>query len=89
MPNAPGGSGGFDSQPPSQPLSPGLSYRTPRTPSLRHRSVTPSHHSSGNSRPRSAHSHPSSGDMSSRSHTLTEERNPFAYERELFPSTPV
>ena len=40
-------SGGFDSQPPSQPLSPGLSYRTPRTPSSRHRSPTLSHHSFG------------------------------------------
>ena len=49
VPDAPNGSGRFDSQPPSQPPSPGLSYRTPRTPSLRHRSVTPSHHSSGNS----------------------------------------
>ena len=36
VPNAPDGSGGFDSQPPSQPPSPGLSYRTPRTPSSRH-----------------------------------------------------
>ena len=43
VPDAPNGSGGFDSQPPSQPPSPGLSYRTPRTPSSRHRSVTPSH----------------------------------------------
>ena len=85
VPNAPDGSGRFDSQPPSQPPSPGLSYRTPRTPSLRHRSVTLSHHSSGNSRARSAHSHLSSGDMSSRSHTLTEEGNP----QELFPSTPA
>ena len=89
VPDAYDESGGFDSQPPSQPPSPGLSYRTPRTPSLRHRSVTPSHHSSGNSQPRSTHSHPSSGDMSSRSHTLTEEGNPFAYERGLFPSTPA
>ena len=47
VPDAPNGSGGFgSSQPPSQPPSPGLSYRTP---SSRHRSVTPSHHSSGNS----------------------------------------
>ena len=89
MPNASDGSGGFDSQPPSQPPSPGLSYQAPRTPSLRHRSATLSHHSSGNSRPRSAHSHPSSGGTSSRSHTLTEERNPFAFERELFPPTPA
>ena len=44
---------GDNSQPPSLPPSPGLSYRTPRTPSLRHRSVTPSHHSSGGSRSRS------------------------------------
>ena len=56
---------------------------------MRHRSVTPSHHSSGNSRPRSALSHPSSGDTGSRSHTLTEERNPFAFEREMFPPTPA
>ena len=77
LPHAPDGSGGFDSQPPSQPPSPGLSYRTPRTPSLRHRSVTPSHHSSGNSRPRSTPGNPSSGDTSSRSHTLTEEIGSF------------
>ena len=58
------GSGGFgSSQPPSQPLSPGLGYRTPRTPSLRHRSVTPSHHAS---------SHHSSERTSARSQTLTE-----------------
>ena len=49
VPDVPHDNGGDDSQPPSLPLSPGLSYRTPRTPSLRHRSVTPSHHSSGNS----------------------------------------
>ena len=48
--DAPNGSGGFDSQPPSLPPSPGLSYHTPRTPSSRHRSATPSHHSSGNTR---------------------------------------
>ena len=36
VPDAPNGSGGFDSKPPSQPPSPGLSYCTPRTPSLRH-----------------------------------------------------
>ena len=36
-------------QPPISPPSPGLSYHTPRTPSLRHRSATPSHHSSGGS----------------------------------------
>ena len=53
VPDAPNGSGGFDSQPPSLPPSPGLSYRTPRTPSSRHRSVTPSHHSSGNTSLRS------------------------------------
>ena len=40
---------------------------------MRHRSVTLSHHSSRNSQPRSTHSHPFSGDTSSRSHTLTEE----------------
>ena len=45
---APGGSGRTDSQPPSQPPSPGLSYRTPRTPSSRHRSATLSHGSFGN-----------------------------------------
>ena len=49
MPDVPQNGGGDDSQPPSLPPSPGLSYRTPRTPSLRHRSVTPSHHSSGGS----------------------------------------
>ena len=42
-----------DHQPPISPPSPGLSYCTPRTPSLRHRPVTPSHHSSGGSRLRS------------------------------------
>ena len=46
VPDAPQGNGDDDSQPPSLPLSPGLSYHTPRTPSLRHRSVTLSHHSS-------------------------------------------
>ena len=71
-------SGGFDSQPPSQPPSPGLSYRTPRTPSLRHRSVTPSHHSSGNT----GSCHTSSGSTSVRSHTLTEPGIP-AYEQEV------
>ena len=76
VPNASEGSGWSDFQPPSQPPSPGLSYRTPRTPSLRHRSVTPSHHSSGNSRPRSTHSNPSTGNTGSRSQTLTEEGNP-------------
>ena len=49
VPNAPGGSGWTDSQPPSQPPSPGLSYQAPRTPSTRHRSATPSRHSSENS----------------------------------------
>ena len=87
--DAPDGSGGFDSQPPSIPLSPGLSYRTPRTPSMRHRSVTPSRHSSGSSRPRSAPSHPSSGSVSSRSQTLTEALGTFPCERELFPATPA
>ena len=53
MPDAPHGDDDDDSQPPSLPPSPGLSYCTPRTPSLRHRSVTPSHHSSGGSRLRS------------------------------------
>ena len=89
MPDAPNRSGGFDFQPPSQPPSPGLSYRTPRTPSLRHRSVTPSHHSSGDSRLRSAHSHSSSGNIRSRSRTLTEEIGTFPRERELFPPTPA
>ena len=56
--DAPCGNGEDDSQPPSLPPSPGLSYHTPRTPSLRHRSATPSHHSSG--------------DTHSRSRTLTE-----------------
>ena len=40
VPDAPNESGGFDSQPPSLPPSPGLSYCTPTTPSLRHRSAT-------------------------------------------------
>ena len=53
MPDAPHGSSYDDSQLPSIPPSPGLSYHTPRTPSLRNRSVTPSHHSSGGSRSRS------------------------------------
>ena len=61
-------SGGFDSQPPSQPPSPGLSYRTPRTPSSRHRSATQSHHSSGDT----GSCHTSSGSTSVRSQTLTE-----------------
>ena len=51
--DTPCGNGDDDSQPPSLPPSPGLSYRTSRTPSLRSRSVTPSHHSSGRSRSRS------------------------------------
>ena len=89
VPDAPNGNGGFDSQPPSQLPSPGLSYWTPRTPSLRHRSVTPSHHSSRNSQPRSAHSHLSSGNARSRSHMLTEEIGTFPCERELFPPTPA
>ena len=61
VPDVPHGNGDDDSQPPTLPPSPGLSYCTPRTPSLRHRSVTPSHHSSGGSR--------------SRSQTLTEQVN--------------
>ena len=68
VPDTHDGSGGFDSQPPSLPPSPGLSYHTPRTPSSRHRSVTPSHHSSGNTGSR----HDSSGNTSARSRTLTE-----------------
>ena len=51
--DAPHGDNDDDFQPPSLPPSPGLSYRTPRTPSLRQRSVTPSHHSSGGSCSRS------------------------------------
>ena len=47
VPDVPHDNGDDDSQPPSLPPSPGLSYRTPRTPSLRHRSATLSHHSSG------------------------------------------
>ena len=58
VPDAPHGNGDDDSQPPSLPPSPGLSYRTPRTPSLRHRSATLSHYSSG--------------ETCSRSRTLTE-----------------
>ena len=53
VPDVPNDGSDDDSQPPSIPLSLGLSYRTPRTPSLRHRSVTPSHHFSGGSRSRS------------------------------------
>ena len=53
VPDVPHGNGDNDSQPPSLPPSPGLSYHTPRTPSLRHRSVTPSHHCSGRSQSRS------------------------------------
>ena len=36
VPDAPNDGSDDDSQPPSIPPSPGLSYRTPRTPSLRH-----------------------------------------------------
>ena len=58
-------SGGFgSSQPPSEPPSPGLSYRTPRTPSSRHRSATPSHRSFGND---SSRHDSSSGNTSARS----------------------
>ena len=78
VPDAPDGSSGFDSQPPSQPPSPGLSYRNPRTPSSRHRSVTPSHDSSGNTGSR----HTSSGSTSARSQTLTEPGIP-TYEQEV------
>ena len=53
VPDDPHDNGGDDSQPPSPPPSPGLSYRTPRTPSLRHRSATLSHHSSKETRSRS------------------------------------
>ena len=74
-----GGSGGFGSQPPSQPPSPGLSYRTPRTPSLRHRSATLSHH---------APSHHSSEQSSARSRTLTEPGLPVS-EQEVLRTQPV
>ena len=84
VPDAPNGSGGFDSQPPSQPPSPGLSYRTPRTSSLRHRSATPSHHSSGND---TLHHH-SSGNTSARSQTLTEP-DPSASVTEVLRSQPI
>ena len=56
-------SGGFDSRPPSQTPSPGLSYHTPRTPSSRHRSATQSHYSFGDTGSR----HTSSGNTSARS----------------------
>ena len=69
VPDAPNNGNDDDSQPPSLPLSSGLSYRTPRAPSLRHRSVTPSHHSSGGSR--------------SRSQTLTEQIKSPPREREV------
>ena len=85
--DAPNGSGGNDSQPPSLPLSPGLSYHTPRTPSLRHRSVTPSCHSSGDSRSRSTPSHPSLGSTCSSSRTLMEQFGSFPCERDI--STPA
>ena len=49
VPDAPDNGDDHHHQPPITPPSPGLSYHTPRTPSLRHRSVTPSHHSSGGS----------------------------------------
>ena len=51
--DAPGNGSDDDSQPPTTPPSLGLSYHTPRTPSLRHRSVTPSHHPPGGSHSRS------------------------------------
>ena len=53
VPDAPNNGDDDDHQPHFTPPSLGLSYCTPRTPSLRHRSVTPSHHSSGGSRLRS------------------------------------
>ena len=83
MPDALEGSGGFDSQPPSQPPSPGLSYHTPRTPSLRHRSVTPSQHPFRNTGSR----HTSSGSTSARSRTLTELGIP-TYEQEVSQTQP-
>ena len=84
LPNAPGGSSEFDSQPPSQPPSPGLSYRTPRTPSSRHRSATPSHrYSFGDT----GSCHTSSGSTSARSRTLTEPGIPVS-EREVLRTQP-
>ena len=83
VPDAPNSSGGFDSQPPSQPPSPGLSYCTPRTPSSRNRSVTLSH-SSGNT---GSHCH-SSGNTSTRSRTLTEP-DPSAFVTEVSQSHPI
>ena len=53
MPDAANNGNDYHHQPPITSPSPGLSYRTPRTPSLRHRSVTLSHHSSGGSHSRS------------------------------------
>ena len=84
VPDTLNGSGGFDSQPPSLPLSPGLSYHTPRTPSSRHRSVTPSHYSSGNA----GSCHNSSGNTSARSQTLTEP-DPSASVTEVSQSQPI
>ena len=84
VPDAPNGSGGFDSQPPSQLPSPGLSYRTPRTPSSRHRSVTPSHRSSENT---GLH-HSSSENTSTRSRTLTEP-DPSASVTEISRTQPI
>ena len=83
VPNTYDESGGFDSQPPSQPPSPGLSYRTPRTPSSRHRSATLSHRSSRNT----GSCHTSSGSTSARSQTLTEPGIP-AYEQEVLQTLP-
>ena len=84
MPDTYDESGGFDSQPPSQSPSPGLSYRTPRTPSSRHRSVTLSHHSFRDTGSR----HTSSGSTSARSRTLTEPGIP-ASEQEVSQTQPV
>ena len=90
VPDAPCGNDGDDSQPPSLPPSPGLSYRTPRTPSLRHRSVTPSCHSSGDSHSGSTQNHPSLGSTHSRSQMLTEQFSSFPCEREIpVPVRPV
>ena len=71
--DAPHDGGDDDSQPPSIPPSLGLSYRTPKTPSLRHRLITLSHRSSGGS--------------CLRSQTLTEQVKSPPHEREAHDSS--
>ena len=84
VPDAPGSGSFGSSQPPSEPPSPGFSYQTPRTPSSRRRSATPSHHSS---RDGSSRHDTSSGSTSARSRTLTEPGIP-ASEQEVSRTLP-